>query len=131
MREKDERLVPCPIARSSNNDAYNDLCKATGKPCPYFIDEGMSVCKSKIKCLTYFSKRWSSVNRKQVLKLILSDTKSDAGVKSKYTNTIRHNGQMQEEETDEFNADANQFVAELEAALKSHEVSNEESEDDT
>ena len=131
MKEKIEKLVPCPIARSSNNDAYNDICKATGKPCPYFIDEGMSVCKSKIKCLSYFAKRESGVNLKEAIKLIFSDTKSGVGVKSEYTNTIKPSRNMHKEVEAEANSDANQFMEELETALKSREVSEEENGEDS
>lgn len=129
MREKTEKLVPCPIARSSNHDVYNDICKATGQPCPYYIDEGMSVCKSKMKCLTYFAKRWSSVNQKEVVKLIFSNTKPRAGVKSRYTNTIKRDKSMSAAQMHEANQENDLFVEELEDALKKHEVLNEESED--
>lgn len=98
MREKTEKLVPCPIARSSNNDAYNDICKATGQPCPYFI---------------------------------ASDTKSGAGVKSQYTNTIKRDKSMRAAQKQEENQQNDIFVEELEAALKQHEVSNEENGDNT
>ena len=131
MRENFEMLLPCPISRSSNHDAYNDICKATGQQCPYYADEGMSVCKSKTKCLLYFAKRWSSVNRKQVLKLILSDTKPRAGVKTQYTNTIKRDKDMQAAQIDEMNQESDLFVEDLEAALKNFEVPVEESEEDT
>lgn len=129
MREKTEKLLSCPISRSSNDDAYNDICKATGQPCPYYIDEGMSVCKSKMKCLTYFAKKWSSVNPEEVIKLLFSNTKSSTGVKSQYTNTIKRDKSMRAAQREEENQESELFVEELEAALKQHEVSNEESED--
>lgn len=129
MREKTEKLLPCPISRSSNDDAYNDICKATGQPCPYYIDEGMSVCKSKMKCLTYFAKRWSSVNLKEVVNLIFSNTKPRAGVKSQYTNTIKRDKSMSAAQKQEENQQSDIFVEELEAALKQHEVSNEDREE--
>ena len=119
MRE-DEKLVACPISTSSNNDAYNDICKATGKTCPFYIDEGMSVCKSKAQCLAYFAKRWSKVNHAEVAKLIASDTKSDAGRRNKYTNTIKRDKGMQKAEKEEMNLEADSFLEGLEDALKSH-----------
>lgn len=128
--ENMEILVPCPIAKSSNNDTYNDICSATGKPCPYFVDEGMSVCKSKIKCLSYFAQRLDQVNMKKVVKLIFSDTKSGAQEESKYTNTIKPVRHMSKEEREERNSDVNQFMEELEAALKSHEAPTEENGED-
>ncbi|MBQ8519334.1 MAG: hypothetical protein IJ455_07035 [Agathobacter sp.] len=131
MREKEEIIWPCPISRSSNNDAYNDICNATGKPCPYFIDEGMSVCKSKMKCLSYFAKKGTNINLEEVFKLIVSSTKPRAGERSQYTNTIKRDKSMQAAQVDEANLESNLFVEELEAALKQHEVSNEESEDNT
>ena len=126
MKNTAEKLVPCPIARSSNNDTYNDICSATGKTCPFFVDEGMSVCKNKAKCLGYFAKKGTDVNPKEVIKLIFSDTKSGAGVKSEYTNTIKRDRHMQREEKVESNLDANQFMEELDAALQSHEMSSKE-----
>ena len=119
MRE-DEKLVACPISTSSNNDAYNDICKATGKTCPFYIDEGMSVCKSKAQCLAYFAKRWSKLNHAEVAKLIASDTKSDTGRKNKYTNTIKRDKDMQNAEKEEMNLEADSFLEGLEDALKSH-----------
>lgn len=121
MREDIETLVPCPIARSSNHDAYNDICKATGKQCPYFIDEGMSVCKSKMKCLRYFSKRSGKIYFKEVVKLIFSDTKSAKAEHYKYTNTIRPSRHMHRDEVEHTVVDANEFLADLEDALKNHE----------
>ncbi len=131
MKENTEKLVPCPIARSSNNDTYNDICSATGKPCPYFVDEGMSVCKSKVKCLSYFAKKSSGIKLGEVIKLIFSDTKSGTGAKSEYTNTIKHSRHMQKDEIEKSNLDANQFMEELEEALKSHEVSSKENGEDS
>jgi len=131
MREKEEIIWPCPISSSSNNDAYNDICNATGKPCPYFIDEGMSVCKSKIKCLGYFAKKGAGINLKEVFKLIVSSTKPRVGERSQYTNTIKRDKSMQAAQIDEANLEGELFFEELEAALKQHEVSNEESEDNT
>ena len=125
MWEKTEKLVACPISTSSNNDAYNDICKATGQQCPFFIDEGMSVCKSKAECLAYFAKRWSKLNHAEVAKLIASDTKSSKGKKSQYTNTIKRNRHMQEAHVQEANEEAEMFMEGLEAALKKHDESNE------
>ena len=125
MREKTEKLVACPISTSSNNDAYNDICKATGEQCPFFIDEGMSVCKSKAECLAYFAKRWSKLNHGEVAKLIASDTKSSNGKKSQYTNTIKGDKHMQDAHVQEANEDAEMFIEGLEAALKKHNESNE------
>lgn len=124
--ENIEKLVPCPIARSSNNDAYNDICGATGEPCPYFVDEGMSVCKSKAKCLAYFSKKGSKINLKEVTKLIASDTKSGTGTKRKYTNTIKVDKKMREAQRQEAEEGHVLFMEDLEAALKQHEDANEE-----
>lgn len=127
MREKTEKLVACPISCSSNNDEYNDICKATGKPCPYFIDEGMSVCKSKAKCLAYFAKKGSGINMAEVAKLIASDTKSYAGRRRKYTNTIKKDKSMQEAELQEAKDIDESFLEGLEEALKTHsETSTEE-----
>ena len=120
MRETNEKLWPCPISGSSNNDAYNDICKATGKSCPYFVDEGMSVCKSKMKCLGYFAKRGTGVKLKEVIKLIFSSTKPRAGEKSQYTNTIRRDRHTHATHVQETNQESNVFVEELEAALKQH-----------
>ncbi|MBQ3559859.1 MAG: hypothetical protein IJA07_10135 [Agathobacter sp.] len=131
MREKTEKLMPCPISRSSNHDVYNDICRATGQPCPYYVDEGMSVCKSKIKCLLYFAKRWSSVKHKQVLKLIFSDTRPRTDVKTQYTNTLKRDKDMQVAQMDEMSHESDLFVEDLEAALKNYEVPIEESEEDT
>lgn len=122
MRNRTEKLVACPISCSSNNDQYNDICKATGQQCPYFVDEGMSVCKSKAKCLAYFAKNWSIVNHEQVAKLIASDTKSYAGRRRKYTNTIKADKNMQVEENHEANEDL--FMEDLASALKNHEETN-------
>lgn len=126
MRNKKEKLVACPISKSSNHDEFNDICKATGQQCPYFVDEGMSVCKSKAKCLAYFAKNWSIVNRDQVAKLIASDTKSYAGRRRKYTNTIKSDKHMHVEENHEVYEDNNSFMEDLEAALKNHEEANTE-----
>ena len=132
MKEKTEKLVACPISCSSNNDEYNDICKATGKPCPYFIDEGMSVCKSKIKCLTYFSKRLNEIHFGEVAKLIVSDTKSGKGKKSKYTNTIKKDKSMQEAEFQEAKDIDESFLEGLEEALKTHsETSTEDVQEET
>lgn len=132
MKEKTEKLVACPISCSSNNDEYNDICKATGKPCPYFIDEGMSVCKRKIKCLTYFSKRLNEIHFGEVAKLIVSDTKSGKGKKSKYTNTIKHSKHMDRETAAESAEDAKEFMDGLEDALKNHrETTREDVQEET
>lgn len=132
MREKTEKLVACPISCSSNNDEYNDICKATGKPCPYFIDEGMSVCKSKAKCLAYFAKKGSGINMAEVAKLIASDTKSYAGRRRKYTNTIKKDKSMQEAELQEAKDIDESFLEGLEEALKTHgEMSTEEVQEET
>ena len=132
MREKTEKLVACPISCSSNNDEYNDICKATGKPCPYFIDEGMSVCKSKAKCLAYFAKKGSGINMAEVAKLIASDTKSYAGRRRKYTNTIKKDKNMQEAELQEAKDIDESFLEGLEEALKTHsETSTEEVQEQT
>lgn len=124
MREKqmreNEKLVPCPIARSSNNDAYNDICNVTGQPCPYFVDEGMSVCKSKIKCLCYFSKRLGKVNFKEIITLIFSDTKTAKKEHRKYTNTIRHSRHAHTDEAKHASVDENDFMEGIEDALKTH-----------
>lgn len=125
MRETNEKLWPCPISGSSNNDAYNDICKATGKPCPYFVDEGMSVCKSKMKCLGYFAKRGTGVKLKEVIKLIFSSTKPRAGEKNQYTNTIKRDKHVHASHMHEANEENNLFVEGLEEALKKHEGSNE------
>ena len=119
MREN-EKLVPCPIARSSNNDAYNDICNVTGQPCPYFVDEGMSVCKSKIKCLSYFSKRLGKVNFKEIITLIFSDTKTAKKEHRKYTNTIRHSRHAHTDDAEHASVDENDFMEGLEDALKTH-----------
>lgn len=119
MREN-EKLVPCPIARSSNNDAYNDICNVTGQPCPYFVDEGMSVCKSKIKCLRYFSKRLGKVNFKEIITLIFSDTKTAKKEHRKYTNTIRHSRHAHTDDAEHASVDENDFMEGLEDALKTH-----------
>ena len=130
MREKqmreNEKLVPCPIARSSNNDAYNDICNVTGQPSPYFVDEGMSVCKSKIKCLRYFSKRLGKVNFKEIVTLIFSDTKTAKKEHRKYTNTIRHSRHAHTDEAEHASVDENDFMEGLADALKNHEVSKNE-----
>lgn len=131
MMEKNEKLWPCPISGSSNNDAYNDICKATGKPCPYFVDEGMSVCKSKTKCLGYFVKKGSGVKLKEVIKLIFSNTKPRAGEKSQYTNTIKRDKRTHAAHMQEANEANDLFVEGLEAALKQHESSNDENGDET
>lgn len=126
MRNRKQKLVACPISCSSNHDEFNDICKATGQQCPYFVDEGMSVCKSKAKCLAYFAKNWSIINHEQVAKLIASDTKSYAGRRRKYTNTIKADKHMQVEENHEVNEENNSFMEDLEAALKNHEEANTE-----
>lgn len=126
MREKTEKLVACPISCSSNNDEYNDICKATGKPCPYFIDEGMSVCKSKAKCLAYFAKKGSGINMGEVAKLIASDTKSYAGRRRKYTNTIKKDKSMQAAELQEAKDIDESFLEGLEEALKTHSETSTE-----
>ena len=126
MRNKTEKLVACPISCSSNNDEYNDICKATGKPCPYFIDEGMSVCKSKAKCLAYFAKKGSGINMGEVAKLIASDTKSYAGRRRKYTNTIKKDKSMQEAELQEAKDIDESFLEGLEDALKTHSETSTE-----
>lgn len=132
MREKTEKLVACPISCSSNNDEYNDICKATGKPCPYFIDEGMSVCKSKAKCLAYFAKKGSGINMAEVAKLIASDTKSYAGRRRKYTNTIKKDKSMQEAEFQKAKDIDESFLEGLEEALKTHsETSTEDVQEET
>ena len=132
MKEKTEKLVACPISCSSNNDEYNDICKATGKPCPYFIDEGMSVCKSKAKCLAYFAKKGSGINMAEVAKLIASDTKSYAGRRRKYTNTIKKDKSMQEAEFQEAKDIDESFLEGLEEALKTHsETSTEDVQEET
>lgn len=132
MRERTEKLVACPISCSSNNDDYNDICKATGQQCPYFIDEGMSVCKSKAKCLSYFAKKGSGINMGEVAKLIASDTKSYAGRRRKYTNTIKKDKSMQEVELQEAKDTAETFLEELEDALKSHsDVATEDVQKET
>lgn len=118
MRKKTEKLWPCPIARSSRNDAYNDICSATGKPCPYFVDEGMSVCKSKRKCLSYFAKRGSGVKLSKVIKLIFSNTKPRKGEKSQYTNTIKRDKRTHATHMQEANEANDLFVEGLEEALK-------------
>lgn len=127
MRKENEKLVPCPIARSSNNDAYNDICSATGNPCPYFVDEGMSVCKSKMKCLCYFLKRLGKVNLKEVVILIFSNTKTAKKEHRKYTNTIRHSRHAHTDEAEHANVDDNDFMEGLVDALKDHEESRNES----
>ena len=126
MRNKKQKLVACPISKSSNHDQYNDICKATGQQCPFFEDEGMSVCKSKAKCLAYFAKNLSIVNHDQVAKLIASDTKSYAGRRRKYTNTIKADTGIRAEETHEVNEDNNSFMEDLASALKNHEEANAE-----
>ena len=126
MRNESEKLVACPISCSSNHDEYNDICKATGQQCPYFIDEGMSVCKSKAKCLAYFAKKGSGINLEEVAKLIASDTKSYAGRRRKYTNTIKKDKSMQEAELQETKNTADSFLEDLEDALKKHEEENTE-----
>lgn len=132
MRNKTEKLVACPISCSSNNDEYNDICKATGQQCPYFVDEGMSVCKSKAKCLAYFAKKGSGINMGEVAKLIASDTKSYAGRRRKYTNTIKKDKSMQEAELQEAKDTAESFFEELEDALKTHsETSMEDVQKET
>ena len=132
MRERTEKLVACPISCSSNNDEYNDICKATGQQCPYFVDEGMSVCKSKAKCLAYFAKKGSGINMGEVAKLIASDTKSYAGRRRKYTNTIRKDKSMQEAELQEAKDTAESFLEGLEDALKSHsDVATEDVQKET
>ena len=132
MRERTEKLVACPISCSSNNDDYNDICKATGQQCPYFVDEGMSVCKSKAKCLSYFAKKGSGINMGEVAKLIASDTKSYAGRRRKYTNTIKKDKSMQEVELQEAKDTAETFLEELEDALKSHsDVATEDVQKET
>lgn len=130
MRKKTEKLIACPISCSSNNDQYNDICKATGQPCPFFMDEGMSVCKSKTKCLAYFAKKGAGVNLEEVAKLIAADTKSGAGVKSKYTNTIKKDKNMHVAQLQEANEESDLFIEGLEEALKQHQVSNEENGED-
>ena len=124
MQEKMEILVKCPISKSSNHDRYNDICKATGQQCPYYVDEGMSVCKSKIKCLTYFSKRLSDVNLKQVLKLILSDTRPKEGMMQPSTKKSHSKHEIRTEEQEKVGQSPSEFMADLEDALKSHEEAN-------
>jgi hypothetical protein len=121
MREKAEILWPCPISKSSNRDEYNDICKATGKQCPYYIDEGMSVCKSKAKCLAYFSKRLSEVKLKQVVKLILSDTQPKHAMLSPNPMTIKSKVESHTEDPAKPSKTASEFLEGLEDALKCHE----------
>ena len=42
------------MAYSDAKDQYKDYCAVTKTMCPFYADEGMCVCKSKIKCLNYF-----------------------------------------------------------------------------
>lgn len=121
MREKAEILWPCPISKSSNRDEYNDICKATGKQCPYYMDEGMSVCKSKAKCLAYFSKRWSEVNFKQVVKLILSDTQPKHAILNSNHMVRKSQKLTHAEEPVKATQTASEFLEGLEDALKCHE----------
>ena len=130
MKNDSEKLIPCPISKSSNRDEYNDLCRATGQTCPYFIDEGMSVCKSKTKCIMYLAKRWKTVEWKHVVKLLLSDTKSGEGVTHKYTNTIKGHKEMYDAQMQEINEEDDSFMSGLEEAIKNHQGSDEESEED-
>ncbi len=127
MRNKKQKIVACPISKSSNHDEFNDICKATGQPCPYFADEGMSVCKSKVKCLLYFSKRLTKVNFKEVVNLIFSDTQP----KTKVAKTSRSKHKTPVEEMDKANEASNAFIEDLEDALKKHEEENiEEGQDE-
>ena len=121
MREKPEILWPCPISKSSNRDEYNDICKATGKQCPYYIDEGMSVCKSKTKCLAYFSKRLPDVKLKQVVKLLLSETQPKHAMFNPDQMAAKAKGKPHVEEPVKPTKTASEFLEGLEDALKSHE----------
>ena len=131
MREKVESLLPCPISKSSNHDMYNDICKATGQTCPFYADEGMSVCKNKAKCLAYFAKSGAKVNSEEVMKLIVWDKKSCAEDKSQYTNTIKRDHSMQKTQSKEKEEESDSFLKELEAALDKHEDPIEQDEEET
>jgi hypothetical protein len=133
MKKHDDNiLVPCPIATSSDDGIYNDMCKATGKPCPYYADEGMSVCKNKLKCLKYFSKN-EDVNMKTVFKLIFSNMNKlkKEYIKKEYIQKeyIQREGISHHESTryEEHNAgeSTDKFVEELEAAIRYSLCENE------
>lgn len=126
MREN-EKLVRCPISKSSNRDEFNDLCKATGKPCPYYIDEGMSVCKSKAKCLKYFSKNLSVLDLGEVAKLIGSGTqgKRDKVGTHKKSSKVKH--RTHRDEAEKAIQTPEEFMEGLEDALKKYEEEKTES----
>ena len=52
-------LSICTMAESVNKDIpYKDICKVTHSFCPFYEDEGMCVCKSKMKCISHFIKQF-------------------------------------------------------------------------
>lgn len=126
MREN-EKLVRCPISKSSNRDEFNDLCKATGKPCPYYIDEGMSVCKSKTKCLKYFSKNLSGLNLGEVAKLIGSDTQGKSTKTGSHKRSSRAKHRTHTHEAEKAIQTPEEFMEGLEDALKKHQEEKAES----
>lgn len=63
-------LSICTMAKAVNKDIpYKDICKITNAMCPFYEDEGMCVCKSKLKCILYFIKQFKK-GRKVKLSLI-------------------------------------------------------------
>ena len=126
MREN-EKLVRCPISKSSNRDEFNDLCKATGKPCPYYIDEGMSVCKSKAKCLKYFSKNLSALDWGEVAKLIGSDTQGKSSKTDTHKKSSKSKHRRHVDEAEKALQTPEEFMEGLEDALKKHEEEKAES----
>ncbi|MBR2045254.1 MAG: hypothetical protein IJ958_03865 [Agathobacter sp.] len=69
-------LAICPMATSkSKEDQYKDICKITNFGCPFYDDEGMSVCKSKTKCIQHFKRRikkGKKINHSLMIKLLFS-----------------------------------------------------------
>jgi len=118
--DDDKNFPPCPMATSSKNDEYIDLCKITGKECPFYLDEGMSVCKSKPKCFKNFIKKKSKIKFKEAVKLIFSDTKTFKNTYKRH-NPNKSNRKTRECQEYEVFETTDDFIINLETALKERE----------
>lgn len=116
---EDKMLPPCPASMSGKNDGYNDLCKVTGEKCPFYEDEGMSICKSKTKCLNHFLKK-EYVNQQEIVKLLLSDTKSIKNTSSKKQHKRSSKKHRSSKDYEVFHS-TNEFIEEIEDALRKRE----------
>lgn len=124
---EDKLYPPCPMATTNKHNGFRDICKITGKTCPFYIDEGMSVCKSKTKCLNHFLKCKTGIKYEGIVTLLVLDTKN---FKPVHKNNSHRGGKKKHNKSKEYEITdtTNEFIEKLEDAFLKRDAEKENQE---